>query len=29
MSFFYDDLDLRGISAHTITEKFDIPVVWC
>ena len=29
MSFFYDDLDLRGVSAHTITEKFNIPVVWC
>ena len=29
MSFFWDDLDLRGVSAYTITEKFNIPVVWC
>ena len=29
MSYFFDDLDLRGVSAHTISDKFNIPVVWC
>ena len=28
-SFFFDELDLTGVSVHTITEKFGIKVVWC
>jgi hypothetical protein len=27
--FFFDELDLTGVSAHTIKDKFGIEVCWC
>ena len=28
-SFYFDDLDLTGISAYTIKDKFGIEIFWC
>ncbi len=28
-SFYFDDLDLTGVSAYTIRDKFGIDIFWC
>ena len=28
-SFYFDDLDLTGVSAYTIRDKFGIEIFWC
>ena len=28
-SFYFDDLDLTGVSAYTIKDKFGIEIFWC
>ena len=28
-SYYFDDLDLRGVSGFTLQDKYDIDVVWC
>ena len=28
-SFYFDELDLTGVSAYTIKDKFGIEILWC